>query len=143
MLIILTRPNQHHHGRRRRANGCRARVAARPQCVQSGIIEYAPFEAWPNALLALLSRRNFDSAARLQIVIFLWSNGVQPSLVADLGVALRSCGVLCDGAALVNWQSILSRCETDPEYRSKLHAFDIVDGHTYYLDGRIKYRGPE
>ena len=142
MLIILTRPNQHHHGRR----GAPTAVGLASPLVLSAfkaVIEYAPFEAWPNALLALLSRRNFDSAARLQIVIFLWSNGVQPSLVADLGVALRSCGVLCDGAALVNWQSILSRCQTDPEYRSKLHAFDIVDGHTYYLDGRIKYRGPE
>ena len=77
---------------------------------------------------------------RMQVVVFLFANGVSPELIKELAGYTQIC--LRDASAEKHWASLAQACANDKAFRTKYYARDLISSDGVHLDGRVKYNAP-
>ena len=81
-------------------------------------------------------------ADRMRLVVFLYTNGVSPELIKELGGCTHKPFTLVDASAEKHWTSLAQACAKDKKFREDYYERDLISGGRVYLDGRVKVNAP-
>ena len=95
-----------------------------------------PINKWPKAIRRLFWKKNWNHEERFKIVIFIYINGLNPTILYDWIQVYKN---ISNRNAWCHLRYLLQIFEEGIKYRKKYWAFNVTAGCYQYLDGTTRY----